>query len=207
MPGPHPPCIRRGWEAMDIVNLQEELRGRVRCLQGVPSFLRGQFRSASVASLEAMREAYSTGDHLQKWRIWKVFRLTSRIILWRKQLRGPTKSGVGKKNGPLPETEVCLVFGGGKTQRHRIAVQAQPIVTRRVGPSRSPSGEVCSPRRSVTCPAGFVFSGQSSRHCSHLERAPRPRGPTRLSEAIPEEVSRFGPQHLFELDQAGEVRK
>ena len=45
-----------------------------------------------------------------------------------------------------------------------IAEQAQPIVSRRrVGPSRSPSGEVCSPRRSVTCQAGFVFSGQSPR--------------------------------------------
>ena len=41
VPGPHPPS--RG---ADIVNLQEELRGRVQCLQGVPSFLRGQFRSA-----------------------------------------------------------------------------------------------------------------------------------------------------------------
>ena len=29
--------IRRGWEAMDTVNLQE-LRGRVQCVQGVPSF-------------------------------------------------------------------------------------------------------------------------------------------------------------------------
>ena len=27
--GPHPPCIRRGWEAMDTVILQKELRGRV----------------------------------------------------------------------------------------------------------------------------------------------------------------------------------
>ena len=36
---------------MDTVNLQEELRGRVRCVQGVPSFLRGQFRSALAASL------------------------------------------------------------------------------------------------------------------------------------------------------------
>ena len=52
VPGPHPPCIRRGWEAMDTVNLQAEFRCRVQCLQGVPSFLRGQFRSVLVVSLE-----------------------------------------------------------------------------------------------------------------------------------------------------------
>ena len=92
MPGPHPPCIRRGWEAMETVNLQAEFRCRVRCLQGVPSFLRGQFRSALVVSLEAMRSAYNTGDHAQKCRSWKVFRLTSRMILWCNHQRGPTKA-------------------------------------------------------------------------------------------------------------------
>ena len=150
--GPHPPCSRRGWEAMDTVNLQAEFRCRVRCLQGVPSFFRGQFRALVVSlevkadfgqsnfghrvgqpilanpflakikprwpkmdwpkldwpklvksgwpkrdwpksvssSLEAMRSACNTGDHAQKCR-WKVFRLTSRMILWRKHQRGPTK--------------------------------------------------------------------------------------------------------------------
>ena len=43
-----PECIRRGWEAMDGVDLQAEFRCWVRCLQGVPSFLRGQFRTALV---------------------------------------------------------------------------------------------------------------------------------------------------------------
>ena len=36
------------------------------------------------------------------------------------------ESEVGKKNGPLPETGVGVAFGGDKTQRHRIAEQAQP---------------------------------------------------------------------------------
>ena len=44
-----------------------------------------QFRSALVVSLEAMRSAYYTGDHAQKCRRWKVFKLTSRMILWRIQ--------------------------------------------------------------------------------------------------------------------------
>ena len=39
-----PICPRRGWEPLDMVDLQAEFRCRVRCLQAVPSFLRGQFR-------------------------------------------------------------------------------------------------------------------------------------------------------------------
>ena len=40
-----PMCPRRGWEALDMVDLAE-FRCRVRCLQAVPSFLREQFRMA-----------------------------------------------------------------------------------------------------------------------------------------------------------------
>ena len=84
--------------------------------------------------------------------------------------------------------------------RHRIAQEAQPVDTRRrVGSSRTPSGEVGAPRRSVACVAGSVFSGQSSRQCCHCERASS--RPTQLSEAIPVEVSRYWPHHQFELDQ------
>ena len=76
------------------------------------------------------------------------------------------ESGVGKKNGPLPETGVGASFGGGKTQCHRIVEQAQPIVSRRrVGASRSPSGEVCSPRRSVTCQFSAAgLAGDTNEH-------------------------------------------
>ena len=68
---------------MDGVDLQAEFRCRVRCLQGVPSFLRGQFRSALFTSLEAMRTAYQSSDNVLKCRNWEVFRLTSRMLLWR----------------------------------------------------------------------------------------------------------------------------
>ena len=58
--------------------------------------------------------------------------------------------------------------------------EAQSVDTRRtVGSSRTPSGEVGAPRRSVACEAGSVFSGQSPRHCSHIERASRPGASTR----------------------------
>ena len=61
-----PICPRRGWEALDTVDLQAKFRCRVHCLQAVPSFLRGQFRMALVTSLEAMRAAYHSGDHTKK---------------------------------------------------------------------------------------------------------------------------------------------
>ena len=92
-----PECIRKGWEAMDGVDLQAEFRCRVRCLQGVPSFLRGQFRSALVTSLEAMRTAYESGDCVLKCRSWKVFRLTSRMLLWRQKQRGPSKAELERR--------------------------------------------------------------------------------------------------------------
>ena len=45
-----PICPPRGWEGLDMVDLQAEFRCRVRCLQTVPSFLRGQFQMALVTS-------------------------------------------------------------------------------------------------------------------------------------------------------------
>ena len=45
-----------------------------------------------------------------------------------------------------------------------------------------------------------MFSGQSPRHCSHIERASRPRC-VDPPEAIPVEVSGYWPHHQFELDQ------
>ena len=104
-----PICPRRGWEALDMVDLQAEFRCRVRCLQAVPSFLREQFRMALVTSFEAMRAAYHRGDHAQKCRSWKLFRLTSRMLLpeaaWTHQGR------VGEKGGPFPQTGVDVVAG------------------------------------------------------------------------------------------------
>ena len=58
-----PVCSRRGWEAIDMIELQADFRCRVRCLQAVPNSLRWQFRMALVTNLEVMRAAYGTGDH------------------------------------------------------------------------------------------------------------------------------------------------
>ena len=52
---------------------------------------------ALVTNLEAMRAAYRTGDHAQKCRNWKLFRLSSRMILWRQEQRGPTKAELARR--------------------------------------------------------------------------------------------------------------
>ena len=62
---------------------------------------------------------------------------------------------------------------------------------------KSWSVEVAKRRKFVH--QGDVSSGQSPRHCSHLERAPRPRAYD--PPDCPRLFSRFWPQHLFELDQ------
>ena len=89
------------------------------------------------------------------------------------------KGGVGREGGHLPETGVGAALGGGATQCHRIAQEAQPTdAIRGVGASRTASGEVCALRRSFACQAGFLFSGQSPGHRCDFERAPTPRAPT-----------------------------
>ena len=203
VPGPHPPCIRRGWEAMDTVNLQAKFRCRVRCLQGVPSFLRGQFRSALVVSLEAMRSVYNTGDHAQKCRSWKVFRLTSRMILWRKHQWGPTKVELERRMDLFHKQEWVL-----------LSEEARQCAT---GLRRKPNQ--LTPEEELVCRGHqaekLVHQGEVSRArqalCSQA-RAPGTaatlnelrdpvRRPAQLSEAIPVEVSRCWPHHQFELDQ------
>ena len=77
----------RGWTALDSIDLVEECRVRVRCLQGVPAFLRGQFRTAMHFSLARLKQIYEHGDEIGKIRAWKLFRLTSRMLLWRSQAR------------------------------------------------------------------------------------------------------------------------
>ena len=178
VPGPHPPRIRRGWQALHTVDLQNEFRCRVRCLQGVPSFLRGQFRSVLVTSLDAMRAVYNTGDHAQKSRTWKVFRLTSRKLLWRKQQRGPTKAELERR---VDLFQKQARHGAAGTRR-----KPKPL-----GASRTTSRGVCTPRRSVACQAGIMFSGRWTNSETPSTDLPVCRRPS----------LRYWPHHQFQLDQ------
>ena len=87
----------RGWEALDSIVLADEFRVQVRCVQGVPAFLRGQLRGAFRTSLARLREAYGHQDEPNKVRSWKLFRLTSRMLLWRSHARSPSREELEKR--------------------------------------------------------------------------------------------------------------
>ena len=143
-----------------------------------------------------MRAACNTGDHALKCRIWKVFRLTSRMILWRKQqlerrmdlfqkqkwvlvLEQARHSATGfcKKPNPLtPEEELF-----------RRARQAEKFLHQ---------GDVSRARQALCSQARASGTAATVNELRDLERRP-----PRLSEAVPAEVSRYWPHHQFELDQ------
>ena len=73
---------RAAWVWLDEVDLSQELRIRVPCLKAVPRFLRAGLKSAYSLSLDALQRAYRHGGtQLCKVRAWKLFMLTSRMIL------------------------------------------------------------------------------------------------------------------------------
>ena len=54
----------------------------------------------------AFGHKFRRGDHAQKCRSWKLFRLTSRVLLWRQKQHGHTKAEL-EKGGPLPQDVVA----------------------------------------------------------------------------------------------------
>ena len=177
-----PVYSRRGWEAMDMVDVQAEFRCRV-VVQALPSFLREQFRMALVTSLEAMRAAYHTGDHAQKCRSWKLFRLTSRMILWRQQC-GPIKAELERRVDLFHRQEWILLL---EEARHRSSG-----LRRKTTQLTAEEEEVRRARRK-DCAQGEVSTLNELRDPE--------RRPHRLSEDIPPEVSGHWPQHQFRLDR------
>ena len=201
---------------MDTVNVQVEFRCSVRCLQGVPNFLRGQFRSALVTS----EGGCNTGDHALKCRIWKVFRLTSRMILWRKQqlerrmdlfqkqkwvlvLEQARHSATGfcRKPNPLtPEEELVRrarqaekFLHQGEVSRARQALCSQaraPGTVATVNELRDP--ERRPPRLSEAIPAdiGLTSSLSWTRRSAQATSAARPEVQQQGWQATPTNVSR-----------------
>ena len=202
-PPPSPPCMRRGWEAMDTIDLQAEFRCRVRCLQGVPSFLRGQFRSALVTSLEAMRTVYQVGDFVSKCRSWKVFRLTSRMLLWRHQQRGPSKAELERRMELFNQQDWVLLLeearnSATRLRRQRAQMSEEEDLVRRARQAEKfvHQGEVSRARQVLCSQAKAPGTSATLNELRDPERRP-----SRLSEAIPIEISRFWPQHQFQLDR------
>ena len=170
-----PNCPRRGWEALDTVNLQVEFRCRVRCLQAVPSFLRGQFRMALVTSLEAMRAAYHSGDHTKKCRSWKLFRLTFRMLLWRQKQRGPTKAELERRVDLFHRQEWTLLLDEARHSSSSLRRKISPLTIEEEGVRRARRAEIFASRRSVEGQTSSLFASESPRHSSDIKRVPRPR--------------------------------
>ena len=190
--------VGRRW----TVDLQAEFRCRVRCLQAVPSFLRGQFRMALVTSLEAMRAAYHSGDHTKKCRSWKLFRLTSRMLLWRQKQRGPTKAELERRVDLFHRQEWTLLLDEARHSSSSLRRKISPLTIEEEGVRRARRAEILvhqgevSRARQVLCSQAKAPGNQATLN----ELRDPERRPPQLSEAIPPEVSGYCPQHQFKLD-------
>ena len=90
---------------------------------------------------------------------------------WTKQSR------TGETDGPFQQEGLGIAVGGGEEQRHRVAKEA------------------CTVDQAL-------FAGQAPGTSATLNELRDPeRRPSRLSETIPLEISRFWPQHQFQLDK------
>ena len=144
----------RGWEPLDSLDLAAEYRVHVRCLQGVPAFLRGQLRGAYRTSLTRLREAYGNNDDPNKARAWKLFRLTSRMLLWRTDARSPSAEELERRLARFHNQEwVALIReareAGSESRRLRSSGGARSERRRQFAEPRCPrAGKLSAPRPS-----------------------------------------------------------
>ena len=84
------PEAEAAWEALDGVDLQDELRHPVPTLQDVPPFLRAAVRGALVKALAHLHAALvaGQGNSAGAGRAWKLFLLAPRMLLARPEHQG-----------------------------------------------------------------------------------------------------------------------
>ena len=75
-------------QLMDEVDMQAELEVHVPTVRDPPRFLRSAVRSAYTSVLFTLQDAHRTGDHARVTQCWKLFILTSRMLLARPQQHG-----------------------------------------------------------------------------------------------------------------------
>ena len=78
------------WEALDEVDLCEELRNPAPTLQDVPPFMRAAVRHALTSALTRLRAAHAAGQGTgpNASRAWKLFLLAPRMLLARPEQQG-----------------------------------------------------------------------------------------------------------------------
>ena len=189
---------------MDTVNLQAELRCRGPVSAGCAQFLAWPVQASSGCQFGGHEVSlHNTGDHAQKCRSWKVSRLTSRMILWRKHQRGPTKAELERRMDFFHKQEWVLLLeearqcATGLRRKPNPLTPEEELVRRgRQAEKLVHHGEVSRARQALCCQA----RGPGTVATLNELRDPV-RRPAQLSEAIPVEVSRYWPHHQFELDQ------
>ena len=169
--------------------------------------LEGPVSEALVTSLEAMRAAYHSGDHAQKCRSWKLFRLTSRMLLWRQKQRGPTKAELERRVDLFHRQEWTLLLDEARHSSSGLRRKISPLTIEEEGVRRARRAETLvhqgevSRARQVLCSQAKAPGNQATLN----ELRDPERRPPQLSEAIPPEVSGYCPPAPIQVGLA-EVR-
>ena len=115
-----PECIRRGWGGNGWGRFAGRISMRGALFARCPQFLEEPVSGQRfVTSLEALRTAYQSGDHALKCSSWKVFWLTSRMLLWRPPATWTKQSRVGITDGAVQREGLGVAVGGGEVQRRK----------------------------------------------------------------------------------------
>lgn len=198
------PVDERGWAALSAIHLADEMRVRVRCMQAVPPFLRGPLRTAYVTSLKQLRDAYEHHHVEAQTQAWVLFRLTSRMLLWRTHARGPSRKELEERIARFQNGEwVALIrearAAGTMRRRPRAAAPSEEETLRR----RAERAKACVRRgevsrgRQVLCAAALAPGTDAT-----LEELRDPeRRPPHLTEPIPPDVMDFAPTAPLEFDR------
>ena len=75
------------WQIFDDINLQEEFGYRLPTMQEIPFFMRTGLREAYTVALARIRDTRQ-GSELERSQAWKLFILTSRMLLNRVNEKG-----------------------------------------------------------------------------------------------------------------------
>ena len=94
------------WVALDRVDLASALRQRVKCVQRLPAFLRGNLRNAYHNVLEEVALAYQAVSDQQLERAWQLL-----VLMWRMLLRRTATQGAAGReefNARLHKFEMAI---------------------------------------------------------------------------------------------------
>ena len=191
------------WAGLEAVDLARVFKTRARVIQGVPRSFRGRLRECFLLPLRALEEAYGEGgDEERRSRAWKLFLLTSRMLLHKADgeqsiektifadradrfLRGDWLSLLADAGA------ACMGGGQGRTEVGALE-EEQRTYERACAFVRL--GEASRGRAVLTSSALAPGSAATLAELRDPERRPQ-----RQRQALPEEVVSFHPQAAVQL--------